>query len=347
MATGSNSEYSNDEKKLNELYKEGNSLLVSYKKLSKLFSDEKKKKTSSNGNLEKRKEEISKDLKFYLEFLAKREKTNLQTNTPLANKAKNQIRLVTQIRLLRTELAAIDKRMKSEKNINNIYLLDHEKVFLKSKEVLRERKIDLLDKINKLKSLLRKKLKDKFKNYIRENFDSRVFGDDPDYKFTGKHIIKFLESGPISEKAAKKSKQINDLKSLENVSDRKAQMEIEIEMVKLETVVKKMNEFENLFIDKIIKIIDKENDSDMKRKLFKVVKREKRNQDFKVILNNKGKPIEEEIVDFNKKALKEFLDSGDTYPKYKKEIARFKEIHSNLAKKHENILKKLDKLKKK
>jgi len=332
---------------LDVLYEEAYDLLVHYKKLSKIFSSTKKNLTPSHENLEKRKNEINKSLKYYLESLAKRQKTNLQTNNPLRNKAMFQIEVVDKLKSLRTELAAIDKRMKTEKNISKDYLLDHEKVYLKSKEVLRARKISLLERINRIKSLLKKQLKDKFKNYIKANFDRRYIGNDPEYKYTGNHIIKSLESGVISEKAAKKSKQINNIQSLNNVSDRKTQMEIEIEMVKLEEVAKKMNEYEDLFIDKIKKIIDKESNSDVKRLLFEDVKREKRNKNFQVILNNKGKPVEEVITDYKRTALKEFLKSGDTYPKYEKEIAKYNNIVIALFKKHDHILKKIEKLKQK
>ena len=104
---------------------------------------------------------------------------------------------------------------------------------MKLKKILRAKSI------NELKLLLKKQLKERFDNYMYSNFDTRVFGDDPDYQdYTGKHIIKFLKAGAISEKAAEKSKQINDLKSLENISDRKAQIELQIELVKLADVKK-------------------------------------------------------------------------------------------------------------
>jgi hypothetical protein len=332
---------------LSDLYEKAYDLLVHYKKLSKDFSNVKKNLNPSQENSEKKKNEISKNLKFYLGFLAEREKTNLQTNTALANKARNQIRLVGQIRSLRTELAALDKRMKAEKNIDNLYLLDHEKIFLKSKEALRAEKIVLLQRIDRIKLLLKNKLKERFNNYMYSNFDTRYFGEDPDYQnYTGKDIINFLESGPVSEKAAKKSKQINNIKSLENVSNRKTQMEIEIEMIKLESVVKKYNEYEKLFIDKINNIINKERDSDLKRLLFKEVKREKRNNNFVVITDIQGNPVEEKIIDIRRDKFNEFLNSGNTYPKYKKEIAKYKKQIEQLNKKHNYYIKKIDKLKK-
>ena len=332
---------------LSDLYEGAYDLLVGYKKTSKIFSNIKKNLTPSHQNSEKTKNEISKSIKFYLESLKKRERTNLQTNNPLRNQAMYQIQVLDKVKSLQTELAALDKRMKAEKNIDNLYLLDHEKIFLKSKEALRAEKIVLLQRIDRIKSLLKKQLKERFNNYMYSNFDTRYFGEDPDYQnYTGKDIIKFLESGPVSEKAAKKSKQINNIKSLENVSNRKTQMEIEIEMIKLESVVKKYNEYEKLFIDKIEKIINKESDSDVKRLLFKVVKREKRNKNFQVITDNQGNPVEEEIIDIKRDKFKEFLNSGNTYPKYKKEIARYKKQIDQLNKKHNYILKKIDKLKK-
>lgn len=346
MAPSSNPDTSNLYNILSKLYEDGNDLLVEYKKISKIFSDRKKNLTNPHENLEKAKKNINKEIKYYLDSLEEVHKRK-NYNVEFRNKAIYQVQVIDKVKLLRAELAAIDKRMKTEKNISKDYLLDHEKVFLKSKQVLRARKIDLLDKINKIKLLLKKKLKEKFKSYIISNFDSRVFGNDPDYKNNGKRIIKFLEAGEISEKAAKKSKQINDIKSLENVSDRKTQMEIQIEIVKLESVVKKKNEYKNLLIDKIKKIIDKESDSDMKRKLFRLVKREKRNKKFEVITNNQGNPVEEEVVDIRPNAFEEFLASGNTYPKYKKEIARYNEKIDKLDKKQNYILKKIDKLEKK
>jgi hypothetical protein len=346
MAPSSNPDTSNLYNILSKLYEDGNDLLVSYKRMSKIFSDIKKNLANPHENLEKAKKNINKEIKYYLDSLEEVHKRK-NYNVGSRNKAIYEKKVIDQLELLRAELAAIDKRMKTEKNISKVYLLDHEKVFLKSKKVLRVRKIDLLDKINKIKLLLRKKLKEKFEGYIISNFDSRVFGNDPNYKNNGKCIIKFLKAGEISERAAKKSKQINDLKTLENVSDRKTQMEIQIEMVKLESVVKKKNEYKNLLIDKIKKIIDKESDSDMKRKLFRLVTRQKRNKKFEVITNNKGNPVEEKVVDIRPNAFEEFLDSGNTYPKYKNEIDKYNLKVEKLENKQKMILRKIDKLKEK
>ena len=53
-----------------------------------------------------------------------------------------------------------------------------------------------------------------------------------------------------------------------------------------------------------------------------------------------------EVIDIKRDKFKEFLNSGNTYPKYKKEIARYKKQIDQLNKKHNYILKKIDKLKK-
>jgi len=322
MDPSSNPDTSNLVKILSKLYEDANDLLVSYKKISKLFSDKKKNLNNPHENLEKVKKNINKQIKYYLdsiEEVRKRKSYNIGSQ----NKAKYEKQVKEQLELLRAELAAIDKRMKTEKNISKDYLLDHEKVFLKSKEVLRARKIDLLDKINKIKLLLRKKLKEKFKRYIISNFDRRVFGNDPNYKNNGKRIINFLKAGAISERAAKKSKQINDLKSLENVSDRKTQMEIEIELIKLGDVQKKYKEYENLFINKIKKIIDDKDDDMMKYRLFKV-------QNNKVVI----KPTE----------FKEFLSSTTEKSIYQKEIDNYNLKVQKLENKYKMLNRKIAKL---
>jgi hypothetical protein len=140
-----------------------------------------------------------------------------------------------------------------------------------------------------------------------------------------KRIIKFLKAGAISEKAAKKSKQINDLKSLENISDRKAQMELQIELVKLGDVQKKYKEYENLFINKIMKIIQKEDDDMMKYRLFKVVNN-------KVVI----KPTE----------FDDFLSSTTEKSIYQKEIDKYNLKVEKLENKHKMLVNKINKLQK-
>ena len=160
------------------------------------------------------------------------------------------------------------------------------------------------------------------------NFDTRVFGgalgEDPDYQnYTGKDIIRFLKAGPISEKAAKKSKQINDLKSIENVSDRKAQMELQIELVKLEDLRKKYKEYENLFINTIKKIIIEEDDHIMKSRLFK-----QKNNKLVIKLDE----------------LDKFIDSTTEKSIYQKEIDKYNLKVQKLGNKHKMLHKKIDKL---
>lgn len=308
---------------LSKLYENGYDLLVKYKKLSKSFSDKKKNLSPSHENLEKTKKKINQELKNYLDSLEEVHKKK-NSNDDLRKKAIYQVQVIDKVKLLRAELAALNDRMKTEKNNSNQYLLHNEKLFLKSKEILRAKKIDLLDKINRVKLLLKKQLKERFNNYMYSNFDTRVFGDDPDYQnYTGKDIIKFLKSGPISEKAAKKSKQINDLYSLKNVSDRKAQMELQIELVKLGDVQKKYKEYENLFINKIKKIINDEDDDMMKSRLFTV-------KNNKVVI----KPTE----------LNEFLNSTTEKSIYQKEIDNYNLKVQKLENKHKMLHRKIAKL---
>ena len=310
MAAVSNFDTKKLYNKLSKLYENGYDLLVNYKKLSKRFTDKKKNLSPSHKNLEIKKEKIKEELKEYLNSLQKLEK------------GEHQKEMKDKVTSLKFEVIAIDQRIKTEKNESKNYILYNEKLFLKSKKILRVRKIYLLKSINELKLLLKKQLKERFDNYIHSNFDTRVFGNDPDYQdYTGKHIIKFLKAGAISEKAAKKAKQINDLESLENISDRKAQMELQIELVKLGDIRKKYKEYEKLFINEIKKIISEEDDDMMKSRLFKVVNN-------KIVI----KPTE----------FDEFLDSTTQEPIYQNKIDEYKLKVKKLENKHKKLVKKIN-----
>jgi len=231
--------------------------------------------------------------------------------------------------------------MKLEKMVqsNNTdqWWIDLETAFLKEKEIFRENKIKLLEKINKILMSLKKKMGKNYKEFIKELYLNKLTDDTNTYTYTVKTIMKHLASGPISENAAKKSKKLNELKSRKNIYNRKTQMEIEIEMIKLKDVVEKFGKYEKLFIDRIKKIIDREDDDMMKQRLFQVVTINK--------INKNGKVVKKEVIEVKPTEFKNFISSTNQSSKYHKEIDKYKLILAELFEKDKSIRNRITKLK--
>lgn len=303
--------------------------LVDYKKDSKSFNDVKK---LMEKNLDV--DNIVKKIEFYKEQQKKLEKVKLPENQKLS--------LYTKYREQQKKYADLLKH--AQQNNSNKWLVEVEAKFLKKKEYYREKKIKLLMVIKRLLLQLKNKLGlAKFKEYKKQLYLKKLTDDI--FTYDVKTIMKHLESGPISEKAIKKSKQLNELKSIKNVKNRKTQIELEIELVKLKNVVEKFGIYKNKFIDKIKKIIDKRNDDMLKQRLFRVVTRNKRNNNFKVVTNSKGMPVQEQVIDIKPVEFNNFVISKNLPAVYQKEIDKYMLKLNKLNDKNKSIRMKIAKLK--
>jgi len=248
----------------------------------------------------------------------------------------NKVLAYNKLREQQKKYAELLKHVKE--NNSNKYLIELEKNFLKGKELFREDKIVLLARINKLLMSLKKKMGvAKYKQFISELYLNKLTDKTNTYTYTVKTIMKHLKSGLISYEASKKSKHLNNIKSRKDVMNRKTQMEIEIEMIKLKDVVKKFDKYEKLFIDKIKKIIDREDDDMMKQRLFQVVTINKRNKN--------GKVVKKEVVEVKPTEFKNFISSTNESSKYHKEIDKYKLILAELFEKDKSIRNRITKLK--
>jgi hypothetical protein len=175
--------------------------------------------------------------------------------------------------LLNSELANEEKMLRSDEykdkyrneynKLSEIYLVNSDKKFLKEKEKIRKMKKIILKKIKVALSQLKKKMfVPEFKEFIKyihnESYDT-VNGKE----LTFKKLMNYLESGEISEEAAKKTKQINELETINNIDYRKSEIEYEINKLK-------KNKKKNLLYKKLIEI--KENIKKIFKKNFKGTK---------------------------------------------------------------------------
>ena len=323
------------QQKLDDLIHKSFYSFVSYKKAAKNY-DEQKKILERDLDAD----HIEKMLKFFKKKII--ELDNMKNGfygMPHSDKASS----LAKYRDLQKKYTLSLKHIKE--NNTDQWWIDLETAFLKNKEIFRENKIKLLEKINKILMSLKKKMGKNYKEFIKELYLNKLTDDTNTYTYTVKTIMKHLASGPISENASKKSKKLNELKSRKNIYNRKTQMEIEIEMIKLKNVVEKERKYKNLFIDKIKKIIDNKDDDIMKQRLFKIVTRNKRNKNFKIIINSNGKAIKEEIIDINPEEFIKFIGSKNQNIEYQNEIDKYNEKLKKLIDKKKFIEDKIAKLK--
>jgi hypothetical protein len=319
------------QQKLDDLIHKSFDSFVSYKKAAKNY-DERKKILERDLDTD----HIEKMLK-----LAQSQKKQLnKTGIPLNGKISLYKKFEEQ------EIYYEDYLKHIKENNTEQWWIDLETDFLKYKEIFRENKIKLLEKINKILMSLKKKMGENYKEFIKELYLNKLTDDTNTYTYTVKTIMKHLESGKISENAAKKSKKLNELKSRKNIYNRKTQMEIEIEMIKLKNVLEKEEKYKNLFKDKIKKIIDNKDDKKIKNKLFKIVTVNKRNKELKIITNNKGKAIKEEIIYYiDPEEFDKFIGSKNQNIEYQNEIDKYNEKLKKLNDKKKFIENKIAKLK--
>jgi hypothetical protein len=310
------------QKMLDKLIHKSFDTFVNYKISAKTFDDAKKlieKDLDIN--------EILRKIEYYKEKQNELGKVKMpESNKALAYKLREQQKKYK------------DLLKHAQQNNSDKWLVDLEKTFLKDKEIFRENKLVLLARINKLLMSLKKKMGvAKYKQFISQLYLNKLTDKTNTYTYTVKTIMKHLESGLISYEASKKSKHLNDIKSRKDVMNRKTQMEIEIEMIKLKDVVEKFGKYEKLFIDRIKKIIDREDDDMMKQRLFQVVTINKKNKN--------GKVVKKQIVEVKPTEFNDFISSTNQSSKYQKEIDKYKLILDKLNDKKKYIRMRIAKLK--
>lgn len=246
-------------KELEEAIKDGVELFKHYKEISKEFQEkqkilmnntelkkelanlkEKYDEVKKNINAERRKIIENKELATYIKQLHFRN-TNVKEKE-LKNKYEKEL----------------IKRKEAHKKLSEMYLVNYDKKFLKDKEKIRKEKIRILSRIKIALAELKKKMfVPEFKEFIKYlNADSYNIAENKQITF--KKLMHHLESGEITEEAAKKTKKINELQSINNIDYRKSEIEYEIEKLKKEKeknlLYKKLLE-----IDENIKKIFKKN----------------------------------------------------------------------------------------
>jgi hypothetical protein len=272
--------------------------LVSYKKAAKSFSIMKR---LMEKNLDV--EEIQKSITFMKNKIKEVEKENIHQT----QKTIMVINLQDKIKQYK-ELLKIVQQPNS-----NRFLVEIEKNFLKEKEIFRERKIKLLESIEIIISQLKDKMgEDKFKEYKNKLYINTLTDDTHEYTYSVKTIMNYLKSGAISEKSSQKVKQINNLATINNVKNRKKKMEIEVEMVKLQKKITKLREEDNKIKEKIKKIVEREGNTELKKKLENPV------EFYKFINSNIQSNVYQPEIDKHK-------------IKYKKLLNKIKAIENKIA----------------
>lgn len=311
------------QKMLDKLIQKSFDSFVNYKKSAKTFDDSKKlmeKDLDIN--------EILRKIEYYKEKQKELEKVKMP--------ASDKVLAYNKLREQQKKYATLLKHVKE--NNSDKWLIDLEKNFLKGKEIFRENKLVLLEKINKILMSLKKKMgPTKYKQFIKQLYLNKLTDKTNTYTYSVKTIMKHLASGLISEKASKKSKHLNEIKSRKDVKNRKIEMEIEIEMIKIKNVVEKIGKHKQIFIDRIKKIIDKEDDDMMKQRLFQVITVNKKNKN--------GKVVKKKIVDVKPTEFSKFISSKNQSSKYQKEIDKYNLIIDKLFEKNKSIRKRIAKLK--
>ncbi len=245
-------------KELEEAIKDGVELFKHYKEISKEFQ-EKQKILMNNTELKK---ELANLKEKYDEV---KKNINAERRKIIEN---NKSTVIKQLHYKNTEVKEKELKNKYEKELINrkeaheklskMYLVNYDKKFLKDKEKIRKEKIRILSRIKIALAELKKKMfVPEFKEFIKYlNADSYNIAENKQITF--KKLMHHLESGEITEEAAKKTKKINELQSINNIDSRKSEIEYEIEKLKKEKeknlLYKKLLE-----IDENIKKIFKKN----------------------------------------------------------------------------------------
>ena len=125
-------------------------------------------------------------------------------------------------------------RKEARKKLSDMYVVPYEKIFLKEKEKIRVEKKRILSRIKIALSQLKNKMfKNEFTDFIKY-LKQEIYDVSTNKTITFTKLMNHLESGEITEEAAKRTKKINDLKTINNIEFRKSEIEYEIEKVKKE-----------------------------------------------------------------------------------------------------------------
>jgi len=204
---------------LDKAINKGFQLLVEYKKSAKEYEENKK---ALKKNMTNKKKEIDNKLGIIKLKILDAQKSNPKLYMEYGNEEKKLKKL---------------KKLMNETN-NDKFLIEIEKIFLKIKEVYRENKIITLDKIKRLFRELKNKMDTKeYKDYVKQLYGTILTDSTNTYSYKIKTIMHYLESGPVTEKAAKLATSLNELKSIKNVTSRKKQIEIEIKKIELKKLI--------------------------------------------------------------------------------------------------------------
>jgi hypothetical protein len=290
---------------LEQAIKDGVDLFKYYKELSNVFQDSKKNTFKEN---------IDEKLRY---IKNQRRGIMQRIDMPESVKAKKIINLANEEKLLKKSL----KNNRGKYNeISLVYLantINTNKKFLKEKEKIRKEKKRILSRIKIALSQLKKKMfAPEFNMLIKYIYDDRYNIAD-NKQITFKKLMNHLESGEITEEASKKTKQIDELKTINNIEYRKSEIEYEINKLKKNKEKKLQNKKSKLQNEKII-LLD-----EISKIRLEIIK----------IYENKlvGVPLPPKFEDVIKVLKSQSLSDKDT-KKYEKLKQKYKELVSKLKK---------------
>ena len=269
MADNSNDIKSYKEK-LEKAIEDGVKLFKHYKEISKDFQNMQKKLMNNqelkkiSANLKQKYDEEKKSIvERRIKILKRRQSISRPSDIKHSNSLNSELENKERDLKNKYEKELI-KRKEAYEKLSEIYLVNSDKTFLKEKEKIRKKKIRILSRIKSALAQLKKKMfVPEFKDFIKYIY-SESYNTVDGKEITFKKLMHHLESGEITEEAAKKTKKINELQTINNIDNRKSEIEYEIDKIKKE---KKKNEKKNALTKKLIEI--KKNIIEIFKKNFK------------------------------------------------------------------------------
>jgi hypothetical protein len=258
--------------KLRDSIDSGIELFKQYKEMSKVYSNT---QTDIKKNLDNKLKNIN-ERKINKALTEKNKKLSNMLNIKLENSKKHY------------------------KEISETTLVDTNKSFLKYKKEIRIAKKKILSNILKIETQLRKimDLSD-FKKLIERLYKTK-YEVSNSKTITFKTLLHHLESGQVSENVAKTVKQIEELGSIKNVTNRKKQMEIGIKKKEIEKLLKEYNKTNKISkeliekeITKLVKSLNRINNAKEKEKI--TTKIDKLSRSLQNEMTNKERKIKYEI----------------------------------------------------
>jgi hypothetical protein len=228
--------------KLRGAINSGIELFKKYKEISKAYQEEKKKIRNNNSN--NKSNEFEKNIKNKLDKIHERREAILNRKVR-KNLTESETKLSN---LLNAELANDEKKLISNRNKYSNYerisknsLVDFNKSFLKyKKEIIKDKK-KILSNILKIGTQLRDIIGlSEFEKLIKK-LEKTKYEVSNNKTITFKTLMHHLDSARISEEVAKTVKNIDELGSIKNITNRKIQMEIGIKKKEIENLLKRYN----------------------------------------------------------------------------------------------------------